>query len=84
MRPGMRFQGTVELGRVRNAVLLPRSAVFTTSRGPVAYRRGLFDVETVPLRLGRQNDQSVEVLFGLRPGDRIMVARHEGKEQEKS
>jgi HlyD family secretion protein len=84
MRPGMRFQGTVELGRVPNAVLLPRSAVFSTLRGPVAYRRGLFKVETVSLRLGRQNAESVEVLSGLRPGDRIMVPTHDGKEQEKS
>jgi multidrug efflux pump subunit AcrA (membrane-fusion protein) len=84
MRPGMRFQGTVELGRLRNAVLLPRGAVFTTARGPVAYRRSLLKVETVPVRLGRQNQESVEVLSGLRPGDRVMVVRREGKDQEKS
>jgi HlyD family secretion protein len=84
MRPGMRFQGTVELGRIRNAVLLPRTAVFIAPRGPVAYRRGLFGVEAVPLRLGRQNEESVEVLAGLAPGDRILTPRREGKEPDKS
>jgi hypothetical protein len=77
MRPGMRFQGTIELGRIRNAVLIPREAVFAGPRGPYASRRGSLSVEAVPLRLGRQNDKFVEVLEGLAPGDRVLVAREE-------
>lgn len=75
MRPGMRFQGTVELGRVRNAVLIPREAVHAGATGPFAWRRRAFDVEAVPLRLGRQNEKSVEVVRGLEPGDRVLVPR---------
>src|SRR6185295_7501072 len=56
MRPGMRFHGTVELARAKNAVLIPRSAVFVTDSGPVAYRRDAFSVATVPLKLGRENE----------------------------
>jgi multidrug resistance efflux pump len=83
MRPGMRFQGTVELARARNAVLIPRKAVFVSATGPVAWRRGPFSVRRVPLRLGRQNDKSVEVLSGLSPSDRVL-AKTEAKEQTKS
>lgn len=83
MRPGMRFQGTVELGRVRNAVLIPRSAVFVSASGPFAWRRGSFAVGRVPLRLGRVNDKSVEVLSGLSPRDRVLV-KTASKEQTKS
>src|SRR6185503_18717005 len=51
MRPGMRFQGTIELTRARNAVLVPREAIVVSARGPSVYRRGAFSVDLVPLRL---------------------------------
>jgi multidrug efflux pump subunit AcrA (membrane-fusion protein) len=80
MRPGMRFQGLIELGRVRNAVLIPREAVFLSSRGPYIQRRTALRVEQVPLTLGRENDQSVEVLKGLAEGDRVLVTKDSGSE----
>ena len=83
MRPGMRFQGTIELQRGRGAVLMPRNAVFVSARGPYAVRRGLFATSEVPLRLGRQNDKFVEVLSGLSPNDRVLV-KSEKKEEGKS
>jgi len=73
MRPGMRFHGTVELARAKNALLIPRNAVFVSSRGPIAYRRDAFSVSEVPLKLGRENDKSVEVLAGLSASDRVLV-----------
>ena len=79
MRPGMRFQGTVELARARGVVLVPRAAVFISGSGPVAYRRGLFSVSAVPLRIGRQNDKVVEVVSGLAPADRVLVEQPEDK-----
>src|SRR3954470_16573944 len=84
MRPGMRFHGTVELARAKNAVLIPRNAVFVTDRGPVAYRRGTFSVTAIPLKLGRENEKSVEVLGGLSASDRVLVPKSADKEQAKS
>lgn len=85
MRPGMRFHGTVELARAKNALLIPRSAVFVTGNGPVAYRRGAFSVTTVPLKLGRENEKSVEVLNGPGASDRVLVPKSaDGKESPKS
>jgi multidrug efflux pump subunit AcrA (membrane-fusion protein) len=83
MRPGMRFQGTVELGRVKNAVLVPRDAVFLSDGKPVVYRRGLLAVDEVPVKLGRQNDKLVEIVAGLRPTERVLVAKTK-KEEAKS
>lgn len=82
MRPGMRFQGTIELGRIKNAVLIPREAVFAGADGPFAWRRGALKVEQVPLRLGRQNDKFVEVVSGLAAGDRVLVAKEEEEEKK--
>jgi len=84
MRPGMRFHGTVELARAKNAILIPRNAVFVTDRGPVAYRRGTFSVTAMPLTLGRENEKSVEVLSGLSASDRVLVPKTGDKDQAKS
>ncbi|HEV7919554.1 MAG TPA: efflux RND transporter periplasmic adaptor subunit [Thermoanaerobaculia bacterium] len=85
MRPGMRFAGTVELERVKSALLIPRNAVFVSDEGPVAYRRGVFNVEKVKLHLGHENDKSVEVLSGLSPSDRVLLTKNgEDGTKEKS
>ena len=83
MRPGMRFQGTVELQRDRGAVLIPRNAVFVGNHGPYAIRRSWFSTNEIALKLGRQNDKFVEVLGGLSPDDRVLV-KTEKKEDAKS
>ena len=77
MRPGMRFQGTIELARVRNAVLVPREAISVSNRGPYVHRRDSLDVDVIPVRLGRENDKFVQVLEGLNAGDRVLVAKTE-------
>lgn len=84
MRPGMRFHGTVELARAKNAILIPRNAVFVTDKGPVAYRRGAFSVTAMPLTLGRENEKSVEVLSGLSASDLVLVPKTGDKDQAKS
>jgi multidrug resistance efflux pump len=84
MRPGMRFKGTIELQRVKNALMIPRKAVFVSDKGPIAYVRGAFSVDAVPLTLGRENEEFVEVKKGLAAGDRILIARQSDKEQPKS
>jgi HlyD family secretion protein len=84
MRPGMRFKGTIELQRVKQALMIPRKAVFISDEGPIAYRRGAFAVENVPLRLGRENEEFVEVVSGLGSRDRILIAKQNEKEQPKS
>lgn len=81
MRPGMRFAGTIELGRARNAVLIPREAIFLGPKGPFVHRRDALKVEKVPVKLGGENDKFVQVLRGLQQGDRVLVAKE--KEEEK-
>lgn len=82
MRPGMRFQGTIELGRVKNAVLIPRDAIFLGPNGPFVHRRGALDVDQVPVKLGRENDRSIEVTKGLEAGDRVLVTKQGDEEKE--
>jgi HlyD family secretion protein len=81
MRPGMRFAGTIELGRAKSAVLIPREAIFLGPKGPFVHRRDALKVEEVPVQLGGENDKFVQVLRGLRQGDRVLVSKE--KEEEK-
>jgi HlyD family secretion protein len=82
MRPGMRFQGTIELGRVKQAVIIPRDAVFLGAHGPFVHRRDALDVEQVPVQLGRENERSIEVLKGLDAGDRVLVTKQDDEEKK--
>lgn len=85
MRPGMRFRGRLETGRAKDVVLVPHEAVFTTAEGPVAVRRTIRGRENVPLKLGRRNDEQIEVLEGLKPGDRVLLRKAgDGEEEKKS
>lgn len=73
MRPGMRFRGRIETGRSEDAVLVPAAAVTATAEGPRIYRRTPFGYEVVEPELGRRNAESIEVLRGLTPGDRVAL-----------
>jgi HlyD family secretion protein len=71
MRPGMRFRGTIETGRVAGALLVPADAVFPTEAGPVAFRKTSLGYDRRALAIGGRNDASVEVKAGLSEGDRV-------------
>jgi multidrug efflux pump subunit AcrA (membrane-fusion protein) len=71
MRPGMRFRGGIEVERVERAVVVPADAVFLKEAGPVAFRRTAFGWERRPVRIGRRSESLVEVLEGVREGDRV-------------
>lgn len=73
MRPGMRFLGTVELERIRGALVVPAEAVVSQPDGPVVYRRAGWSLDEVRPRLGRRNGRFVEVLEGLAPGEQVAL-----------
>jgi HlyD family secretion protein len=78
MRPGMRFVGTLEVARTDRALVVPVEAIFPTAGGAVVYRRGRFGREAVRPRLGRRDDRWVEILSGLRDGDRVALPASAG------
>jgi len=71
MRPGMRFLGTIELDRVKRALVIPAEAVFNRADGPVAYRRTGWGFEEISPELGRRNPRWVEIRKGLAEGDQV-------------
>ena len=71
MLPGMRFRGTVETGRVHEALLVPVDAVFVTETGPIVWRKTATGSEARRVEVGPRNKNLVQVLSGLEPGDRV-------------
>lgn len=80
MRPGMRFRGLVETGRVRGALVVAAEAVEASPQGPLVRRRTVFGgAEEVSPRLGRRNGRLVEVLGGLAAGDLVALGNGSGQ-----
>jgi HlyD family secretion protein len=68
LRPGMRFRGEVETERLANVVQVPADTVFVTPEGPVVYRA---DGTRVKVKTGKRNSSAIEILDGVKPGERI-------------
>jgi HlyD family secretion protein len=84
MRPGMRFRGKLETERISDALLVPVDAVFLGPEGPLVYRSSLLGHEAVEVKLGRRNEDHVEVLEGLAEGDSVSLVDLAERERRKS
>lgn len=73
MRPGMRFRGTIETERIAGVLLLPADAIVLSPDGPLVYRRAWRGSDAVAVKLGRRNEDQVEVLEGLSEGDEVSL-----------
>jgi len=81
--PGQALEGRLTLGGDRQALLLPAGAflertggawvLVVSADGRQADRRGI--------RIGRRNSDQVEVLAGLRPGERVITSDYTGFEK---
>lgn len=74
LKPTMRCEARIELGRVDDVVAIPVQAVFND--GAVRYvlrpaEGGRY--ERVPVMLGRTSDTDAEIAAGLESGDRVLL-----------
>jgi len=74
-RPDQSVDGVIELERLEN-VLFVESPTFGQENGTVSLFKMVNDAEAVrtPVKLGRRSVQYVEVLEGLREGDRVILS----------
>ncbi len=73
LRPEMTARADVVIGTRQNALLVPVTAVFQRKGAFVAYVIGPSGPEPRPVDLGESNDQVVEVVAGLREGERLSL-----------
>jgi HlyD family secretion protein len=73
LRPEMTVRADVVVGTRQNVLLVPVTAVFNQKGSFVAYVTGVAGVESRPVDLGESNDRLVEVVAGLREGERVSL-----------
>lgn len=83
LRPTLRCEARIELGRIDNVLAVPVQAVFND--GPVRFvlrplPSGRF--QRVPVMLGRTSDTYAEILRGLGEGDRVLIRNPQAGEVE--
>ncbi len=73
LKPSMRCEAQITLGRVEDALAVPLQAVFND--GPVRFvytpRQGKY--ARVPVRLGRRSESLAEIRTGLKDGDVVLL-----------
>lgn len=75
IRLGKTFRVQIELGKPETTLVIPRGDFYQHTLGRWVYRL-LPDGRTVrrtSIEIGRQNPQQVEILSGLKPGDKVLV-----------
>ena len=73
-KPGLFVTGRVVVERVEAAVVVPRTAILTMEDQPVVFVLTDDGFVPHPVRPGRSNARSVELLGGLQPGERYAAA----------
>jgi HlyD family secretion protein len=71
MLPGMHFRGSIEIGRIKDVVVVPSDAVFVTPSGPVVWHKTVSSFERKLIEVGKRNHEEVEVRSGLSAGDLV-------------
>jgi RND family efflux transporter MFP subunit len=76
--PGMYAEVNLHIAESRGALTVPLDAVDRSTANARAYVIAAGAIHIVPVTLGLETDQSVEILSGLKEGDTVVAGRHAG------
>ena len=71
-RPGQFITGQVVVDRNNCIVLIPKTALETVNDHPVVFIQDEYGIEPVPVQIGKENNHSVEILSGLKIGQKYV------------
>ena len=71
-RPGQFITGQVVVDRNNCKVLIPKTALETVNDQPVVFVKDEHGIESVPVQIGQENNHSVEILSGLKIGQKYV------------
>ena len=79
IRRGQTLHVRLELGQISKAILLPKGDFLKSTGGDWVYK---IDPEKnvatrKPIKLGRQDAQVIEIIRGLKPGDRVITSSYD-------
>jgi membrane fusion protein, heavy metal efflux system len=72
-RPGTFVTAEIPLGDVASMVIVPRKALQTTKGAPTLFVRNADGFEARQVRTGREDDDDIEIVSGLAPGETYAV-----------
>jgi len=80
MQRGQTVQAKLTLGDSSKALLIPNGAFFNDTGGNWVFvvDKGGNSATKRPVQLGRRNTDFIEVLSGLKPGDRVITSSYSG------
>jgi HlyD family secretion protein len=80
MQRGQTVQAKLTIGDSSKALLIPNGAFFNDTGGSWIFvvDRGGKSATKRPVQLGRRNSDFIEVLSGLKPGDRVITSSYSG------
>jgi HlyD family secretion protein len=80
MQRGQTVQAKLTIGDSSKALLIPNGAFFNDTGGTWVFvvDRGGKSATKRPVQLGRRNSDYIEVLSGLKPGDRVITSSYSG------
>ncbi|HRJ48942.1 MAG: HlyD family efflux transporter periplasmic adaptor subunit [Phycisphaeraceae bacterium] len=73
LKPSMRVDAIITLGRVEDAASIPVQAVFNEGAVRFVYRQDGMKFVRTPVRMGRRSDTFAEITAGLAPGAVVLV-----------
>jgi HlyD family secretion protein len=74
VKPGVSARAEVVITNIEDALTVPLQAVTTRQGRQVAYVAAVDGVKAVPVQVGLYNSKNIQVLSGLRDGDRVLLA----------
>lgn len=74
LRPEMTIRADVVVGTRTNVLMVPVTAIFNNQGTRVVYVTGATGTEMRPVDLGESNDRMVEIVAGLREGERVSLS----------
>lgn len=73
LKPSMRVDAIITLGRVEDATSIPVQAVFNEGAVRFVYQQDGMKFVRTPVRMGRRSDTFAEITAGLAPGAVVLV-----------
>lgn len=73
LKPSMRCEASITLGRVDDAIAVPVQSVFSDDALKFVYAAGAGRYTKTPVKIGRRSETLAEVTVGLSAGDRVLL-----------
>lgn len=74
LRPGFSCDAEITVDRIPDALMLPIQAVFRDGDAWVVYQGSPARSKKIPVEIGRSSVTQVQILSGLKKGDRVLLA----------